>query len=363
MTPDTPQPGNPIGKRLCIALLAVVLLIVLLAIFRGRKQVPPPSPERATPVTTVLAAATPYEDITLLPARVEGQFEATLAVEKAGIVRELRADKGARVAAGEVLLRMDDATWKSVADRAEIEFREAEKAMTRWEELKKTGAVSPSDYDAIRARFDHAKVGLADARDQLEKCALKSPAKGVIADRLLEVGEYAGEGAAAFRLVDSDRIKLVLDVPERSVYAIEAGQVLGFTVEAVPGRTFEGAVTFVSPAASRENNAFPVELTAENPDGVLRPGMIARVALSRPSSENAVVLPLSAVLPRKGEHIVFVVEDGKASRRIVRLREIKGQSAVLESGVRDGDRVVVEGSRALADGMPVDETSEPALQE
>lgn len=362
MTPDPLQPVGRTARGLKIALVAVGVLIAMLCLFRGRKPVPPPSPERATPVTTIVAAATPYEDTTYLPARVEAQFDADLAVEKGGVVTEILVEKGAKVEAGQVLMKQDDATWKNVAERAEIEFREADKAMQRWEELKKAGAVSASDYDAIKARYDNAKVGLADARDQLDKCSLRSPAPGVIADRYLEVGEHAGEGAPAFRLVDADRVKLAMDVPERKISAVEAGAALAFTLEALPGRAFEGRVTFVAPAANVENNAFRVELTAANPDGAIRPGMIARATLAAKSSETAVVLPLAAVLPRKGEHIVFLLENGKASRRIVRLREIRDQYAVLASGVKDGDRVILEGNRTLADGMPVTvagETAEP----
>ena len=88
--------------------------------------------------------------------------------------------------------------------------------------------------------------------------------------------------------------------------------------------------------------------------------MIAQVALVRKEREGALVVPLAAVVPRKGEHYVFAAVDGRAVRKRVRIAALTGHEAVLESGVAPGDRIVVEGHRGLQDGMPVAEAGADA---
>ncbi len=104
----------------------------------------------------------------------------------------------------------------------------------------------------------------------------------------------------------------------------------------MPGREFTGDVTFVSSQAGRESNSFAAELEAENADGTLKAGMIAQVALVRRERAGAVLVPLAAVVPRKGEHYVFAVENGRAVRKRVLLGDLIGHEAVLESGVVAG---------------------------
>jgi multidrug efflux pump subunit AcrA (membrane-fusion protein) len=95
-------------------------------------------------------------------------------------------------------------------------------------------------------------------------------------------------------------------------------------------------------------------MVVPDPDSRLRAGMIAEVALVRGVAEQAIVLPLAAVVPHKGDYVVFVVEDGHAVRRLVRIDSFVGHEAVIRSGLSAGERVVIEGQRTLQDGMPVD---------
>ncbi|MFH0953274.1 MAG: efflux RND transporter periplasmic adaptor subunit [Verrucomicrobiota bacterium] len=342
------------GSALAIVVIVILVLIVILVFLPRRKPKLPEAHGQIVAVRTVTVAPARLDDTILLPGRIEAQFESTLALDKPGMVEELLVDKGDRVEAGQVLLRLDDRSWKANLERAQIEFREAEKNLKRWQELKTTGAVSPTDFDAVQTRYDVAKVSQDDATVNFSKCTLKSPAAGVIVDRYVQRGEYLAEGARVFRLVDADTVKLAVEVPERDVLGVAPRQRIAFVVDTIPGRAFTGEVTFVSNAARAETGAFPMELRSANPDGILRPGMIARVTLVRGVREGAIVLPLSAVVPKKGEYMVFVVENGKALRRVVKVDSLSDRDAVIASGVSAGDEVVVEGNRALVDGLPVE---------
>lgn len=336
------------------ALAGVVALIVVFARMNKPEEDVSTDKERPVAVRVVEIAPRAMPDVIQLPARIEPVQEAQLPAERAGQVVERLADKGDRVEAGQVLLRVDGRLWETARRRAAIEVRDANRDLARWKELEKTGAVSASDYEAVVRRQEAAAIALEEAGVFLDQCEVRAPFAGEIVDRLVETGDYANEGQAVLRLVRLDRVKVAFDVPEQDIVAVERGQEKTFTLAALPGREFRGAVTFVSSQAARDSNSFTVELEADNRDGALKAGMIAQVSLVRRMREAAVVVPLAAVVPRKGEHYVFTVEDGRAVRRRVLIGAMLGHEAVLEGGVEAGDRVVVEGHRGLQDGLPVD---------
>ena len=336
-------------------LLAVGLLIAAFAATKKPPEKTEVEAEKAVPVRTVVVEPRTVADVLLLPARIEALQEALPGTERAGRVTELLADKGDRVEEGRALLRVDDRLWAAALRRAEIELRDAERDLKRWKELEKTGAVSASEYEGVRRRQESAEIARDEAATMLSQCEVRSPFSGTVVDRMVEVGDYANEGQAVFRVVRLDRVKVAFDVPEQDIAALQAGRKMLFALTALPGREFEGVVRFVSSRAARESNSFAAELEADNADGTLKAGMIAQVSLARREREGAVVVPLAAIVPRKGEHYVFTVENDRAVRKRVLIASWSGHEAVLESGLAAGERAVVEGHRGLQDGMKVAE--------
>ena len=335
------------------ALVIVVALIFAMPMLKKPEEKKVVEPEKPVAVRTLTIELRTVEDALLLPARVEPLQEANLAAERAGRVVELLADKGQAVEAGQVLLRLDGRLWEAARQRAEIEERDASRDLKRWKELEKTGAVSGSEFESIQRRQESARIALDEAEVMLSQCEVRSPFAGVLVARQVEVGDYANEGQVVLRVIRLDQVKLTFDVPEQDIGSLLLGQKKTFTLAVLPGREFTGEITFVSSQAARESNSFPVELKVDNADGALKAGMIAQVALVRREREGAVVVPLAAIVPRKGEHYLFAVENGHAIRKRVQIAALMGHEAVLESGVAAGEQIVVEGHRGLQDGMAV----------
>jgi membrane fusion protein, multidrug efflux system len=342
------------GSLLAWGLLAVVVVLIgiLAALPRPEEQVEAEA-ERAVAVRVLELAPRRMPDEIRLPGRIEPLQAALLPAERAGRVVELLVDKGAAVEAGQMLVRVDRRLWEAAHRRAAIERRDAERDLQRWRELEKTGAVSASDFEAVSRREESARIAVDETQVFLDQCEVRAPFAGLIADRLVELGDYANEGQAVLRLIRLDRVKLAFDVPERDIGAVAPGQEMSFTLAALPGREFRGTVAFVASQAARESNSFAVELEVDNADGALKAGMIAQVGLVRRVREAAVVVPLAAVVPRKGEHYVFVVENGRAVRKRVQIAALIGSEAVIEGGLALGEQVVVEGHRGLQDGLKV----------
>lgn len=310
--------------------------------------------EKPIPVRAILLEGKPVRDTIVLPGRIEGNADIMIASEKVGRVVEIAAEKGDTVKKDQVLMRVDDKTWRAARDRAQIEEKEASAELERYAGLLKTGGVSESDFAKIKQRKEMAAVVLTDAEGHLADCTVRTPIDGVVDGRFIDKGERAGEGDVVFRVVDARRVKVVFDVPEKEVIGVNIGDDVPFSLAVYPDRTFAGKVSFVSVAAQKENNAYIVELTSGNDDKLLRPGMIVDVALLRRTRDAAIVMPLAAIVPQKGDHIAFVVKGDRVERRVVKIDFFLGQEAVLGEGIKLGERVVVEGQRMLMDGALVE---------
>ncbi len=340
--------GALLSALVVAALLAVALMIVFLKKPPEREIA---AQEKEYPVRVAIAEPALARDTLELPARVEPVYDAILAAEKPGRIESIAVERGASVTAGQALARIDARAWEARRRQAEVERDIAAREMERWNELKAAGAVSGSDFDAIRARLDRAEAALEDARVQTDQCIVRAPAAGVISDRYAEPGEHANEGKALLRLTDISTVKIVADAPEREIGAVAVGESIEFTADRLPDRVFTAAVRFVSPTARRETLTYRVEAVAPNPDGALSGGTIVRLRWPRRSRPDWVALPLPAVIPRRGEHIVFVADaHDRAVRRQVTLEYVAGARAVVSAGVAPGERVIVEGQRTLTDG-------------
>lgn len=352
----TPSKDRPRAARILMAAIGGLLLLgtIILVIKR-----PPPEnlPQSAiAPVKVAAIALAPRdvtEDVTYL-GHVQAQTAAVLAVEQAGQVVRLCVAKGERVAAQAPIVEIDRRAAEINRARAEINLRQADADLARWEELKKSGAAARSDYENFLTRRELAAVARDEAQLALEKCSLAAPFAGIVANTFVEQGELVAPGTKAAHLIDIDRVKIGIDVAERDVPILVTSAVTAITLDAFPNRTFEGKIAYIAPAANQRSNTFPVEIALGNPDHLLKPGMIARATLIRRTLPKALVIPLQALIPVKGQYVVFLAEGERAVRRVVTLAAIIANGAVVAEGLQAGDNVIVEGNRALADGTRIE---------
>jgi len=335
--------------------LAIILsLIVLMSVTKPRGKDLPEAKEAAVTVSTLQVRLTNTADIVYLPALVEANVNAVLSAEKAGRIVELMADRGDRIDKGQQLLQIDDRIWQASLKQAEIAAHDAKKNFERVKTLKEAGAIAAREYDRNEKDSVTTESMLEAANINIEQCRVVSPITGTVKARFVEAGEYVQPGTPVFQVVDHATVKVMIQVPERDIYSIHTGDRITFTVQPLPRRVFDGKVSFVAAQADERNNTFRAELAVGNADGILRPGMIAQIEFHRGICNNMVSLPMSAVLPSKGDHIVYLVKDGHAVRRKVQIENITRDRALISQGLETGDQVVIEGNRTLSDGQLVE---------
>ncbi len=354
------QPGTGKSRwKVALALVVVLALIiagiVVLVLMPPRKEKVAAATAAPVPVTTRVVAAADLPEVVAYAGRVEPETAVTVSAEQLGRVTGISLQKGDAAAQGQVLMTIDNSSYTLRVERAQATFRQADSDLRRFDRLRKTGSVADSDYENMGIRRDLEEIALKEARLDLDKCTILSPVDGIVEDRFVEKGEFVAPGARVCSIVNIDRVKIVLELPERDVFAVKPGQDLPFVIDSLPSAKFDGKISFIAPAADRKSNTFRVEALVENKDRTLKPGVIVRVFLTRQTIKDAVAVPLRALIPEKGMHVAYVVENGAAVRRQVKLRAIVGDQAVVQEGLKPGDRMIVEGQRLVFDGSPVSE--------
>jgi RND family efflux transporter MFP subunit len=328
---------------------------------------PPPLPVTAYAVTGTTAggqvrySASIRADVQVDVAfRVAGYVESILQVRGAdGRMRNVQ--DGDFVQEGTALAQLRTTEYRDQVAEANANVTQARAEFDRIALLFENRSASRSDYDAAstrvaatRARYDQAAIALADA-------TLRAPMSGTVLNRSIEVGSLVGVGAPGFTLADTRQVKAVFGVTDILVAGLRIGTPQAVTAEAVPGVVFHGRITRVSPAADPGSRVFEAEVTIPNPDGRLRPGMIAAIEIAAADAAAAVmVVPLNAIVRPPGEssgYAVYVIEGdgevGMARLRRVELGDVTGNMIGITAGLAGGDRVILRGATLVSDSQAV----------
>lgn len=289
-----------------------------------------------------------------------------------------RIDKGKRVA----LIRKKGLTKSMAQVAAQLEGLDVQigtvgDQLERSKALAQNGVMSQSEFDQIEGSYLSLKAqkkamiaSKGQLADQVGKASIVAPISGVIADRAYEVGDLVSPAMPLCRILQMDRLKASLDLVEEDVPKVHVGQEVHFTLDAYPGRTFDGEITSILPYLNPMTRTNTIEVTIENPldgetDGwLLKPGMygVAEIVVAR--HENAVVVPGYALLmddalldqQKPGQILrrAFVVdEEGSARERIVEIGIRQGKYYEVLSGLEKGEMLVVRGQHGLVDGLKV----------
>ena len=353
--------------RFLASLLLCALVVgagagVVFAVKTLRPPQAPPPPVETPPVNVRVRVIAPavVEDAILLTGRIEPLEELTVSAEASGEIEWLEVDVGDRVKEGQELARIDTARLQTVYDQAAARKNLAAQELARMRNLEKGGIASPQNLDQASAESDMAAADLSAAKIQLEKSRVYAPMAGIISQRTRRQGEFTDNGSPLLRIVQVDRVKTLVGVPERDINRFALDDEVHLTLDALPDRTFTGRIGKLPPTADLATRTFVAEILLDNPEGLLKPGMTARVRMVREIFPDAVAVPLFAVLTLENQRFVMVEEGGVARVRPVELGVLQGDMVHVKSGLAAGDRLIVTGQRDLRDGRRVTVTGETA---
>lgn len=308
--------------------------------------------ERLLPSVAVhTLAGTTIEDELLLVGVADPWFAVTLSAETLGRIERQTVEEGDAVERDEELLLINTTALQAELELAEARHELAKQEFERLLRLQEGGISSPQDYDRALSEQKSAAANLRLTQIELNQSVIRAPIPGTIDVLHHEQGEFVSVGTPLARIVQVDRVKIRLGIPERDVVHFEPGEIVALHFDAYPDRSFEGRIHQIATTAEAASRSFVTEIEVDNADGALRPGMVARASLVRQRYENAIAIPIFAVMKRNNQNYVFVEEGERAVERPVRLGFHRGGDVHVMEGLSPGDRLIITGQRELRDGV------------
>ena len=294
---------------------------------------------------------------------VQAMSDVIVSAEEGGVVVRIARDKGRAIRAGETILQLNDAVLRAQVATATAQSELAEEVWQRRRKLyEEDGIGSELSYLEAKYAAEQARGSLDALEERLARTTVRAPIAGTLEARFVEVGTMVSPGTPVARIVHTGSIKILAGVPER--YALDVARGAGATVRfgVLSGRSFESSVTYAGATVDAQSRTFPVELVLPNPEGRIKPEMIADVEIVLEEMGDAIVVPQQALVSMEEGYVVFVVEGtGDAARAAMRPVEVsvtQGNELVVESGLEAGDRLVVVGQQGLTEGDRVREVGQ-----
>jgi membrane fusion protein (multidrug efflux system) len=307
----------------------------------------------AITVSVITVKPERVRDVIFLPGTTEAWQDVQVAADTAGRIEWIGPREGERVNKGDLLIKIDVSALKAGLDHAEAQFQLADDLYQRRRRLYERKIIAKEELDHSATQRKLAATDLEQIKVKYNHGFPRSPISGIINHLYVDAGEFIDTGKPIADIVNIERIKINVRVPELDIRFVLKGQKTPVQIDAFPERTLSGVVDFVAFKADPATKTFLVRSLIENLFADIRPGMIARVAFVRRVIADALLAPLFALVDKGGERLVFVEEDGVAQSRTVSIGVIEGDRIQITSGLSPGDHLIVKGHTEVEDGMKV----------
>lgn len=348
-------------KQVRNTLLVMLLCTVALGLFkfiqimRAPRFAPPPQV-----VTTAVVGTTSWRDTFDTVGSFAAVKGATLTTQESGNVVRVGFESGAKVTEGQVLLELDRSVEEANLRGAQARLELARQNLARAQMLKSQSALSAANFEDAQARATQAEADVQSIRGIIERKTILAPFAGRAGIRAVNVSQYVVAGTPLVPLYSVDPIHFNFTVPQQIAPALRnASEHVVISVDAFPGRTFEGTVTAVNPNINEVTRSVDVQATIINSAEELLPGMFGEVRLDIGAPRDVVAVPVSAIQYAPYGNSVYVIERGTPEQagslptvrqQIVQLGPKRGDFVSVTEGLKAGDEVATSGGFKLRPG-------------
>jgi membrane fusion protein (multidrug efflux system) len=342
-----------------LAWVTGLCLLAALAILLARRQpdgsaAAPSSAERPIPVVAALVEQGELSERIEALGTARANESVTITARVTETVRALRFDDGQAVEQGEVIAELVSAEEAAALASAEATLADATKQYDRVAQLVRERTESQARLDRVLAERDAARARVQELEARLSDRLVRAPFSGVLGLRRVSPGALVEPGDAITTLDDVDPMKLDFTVPERLLGEVQAEQEVRATSVAYPGRVFGGRISAVDTRINPRTRAVTLRALVDNPDRLLRPGMLLSVELLH-GRRQALMIPESALVPIGNQAFVYrVTPELRVERVSVRTGARRPGRIEIVEGLSAGQRVVVEGTQHVSAGAAVE---------
>ena len=358
-------------KRMIIMLIIVALAIGLLVGFNLFKahMIKQYMASQGAPVQTV--TATTVEKQSWQPkldavGTLRAAQGADLALDVSGLVTEVAIRSGQELTQGDLILKLRDTDGTAALNQAKAALGLAQVSFERARKQLKTHTIAQATFDNAAADLKVKRATVAQQQALVDKKELRAPFDGRVGIITLSPGAYLNAGTEVVTLQQIDPILVDFNLPQKSLPKLSVGQKVHITLDGMPGKTFDGSLTAISPKVESDTRNVMVEARFPNPDGTLQPGMFAHVMVDAGQTQEYLTLPQTAITYNPYGSTVFLVEDKQSKdkdgkpvtkkvvqQQFVTTGDTRGDQVAILKGLDAGAQVVTSGQLKLKNGTPV----------
>ena len=348
-----------------VAVVAICAGLITWKLIANKKEIDSKTAVKSTIENTSVTTAQVQKQSAETSLNFTGVTEANQVVrvvsKATGEIMEINFRMGDYVSKGQVLARVDDAYAKFTLENAKINYGKYKEDIQRYQTLREGDAVSETQLRDIKISYENAKIQLEQAQRQLEDTYIRAPFNGYITSREVDLGKFVNISSPIAGIADISELKVVVSVPESSVYKLKKGQTVAVNTSIYAGVTFTGKVAHISPQGDN-SHSYPIEISLpNNKQNPLKSGTYVNISVEMEETQPTLFIPRSAIVSSIKEPSVYRVEGNVA--KLVKITTGRGYENKIEvlHGLQEGDRVVISGQINLMDGAAVTEIGNSAL--
>ena len=330
-------------KRL-VWILPFLSIILLFSCGKKKEEV---KEDTKIKVNTAVAQSEPVAKIATYTANVKADVINQITPAMPGRIEKIYVEIGDRVSAGQLLVQMESSSLQ----QQNTQLSNLEKDYARYSELLKVGGVAQQQVDQIKTQIDVLRTAIKNLQDNTQ---LRSPINGVVTDRNYDNGDVFAQ-RPILTVQQLNPLKALVNVSESYFSKVKMGMTVDIQLDVYENETFTGKVSLIYPTIDPNSHTFGVQITVNNTNMKVRPGMFGRVTLNF-GTEQSIVIPDAAVQKQTGanDKYVYVVDNGIARYRKVEPGQHLGENYEILSGIAAGEVVVTAGQTRLIDGSEVE---------
>ncbi|MBQ7676590.1 MAG: efflux RND transporter periplasmic adaptor subunit [Campylobacter sp.] len=313
------------------------------------------------PVGVITAKTGDMEVALSFNGQIVGELDVVVKAKVVGTIEKQNFTPGQAVNEGDILFEIDSAKYEAADNIAKANFDNANADLKRAKNLRASNAISQREYDAAVAAYNITNANLTNAKIDLDYSKVKAPFSGVVGDNLKDVGAYVSSmDADLVRLTKLDPIYVKFGISDVEKLKIDTNLASGQWENknsgvsiSVGGKDYNGTLKFIDNVVNSNTATVDAKAEFDNPNLELKPGTYARVKVGGFHQKNGAKLPQIAVLQDLSNPFVYVVENGKIAKKIVKVISQTATEAIISEGINDGDLVVIDNFKKIRVGLDV----------
>ena len=344
-------------KRLKIIIVLAVVISVIVGLLLHNKSIMAAKSKNeqidAYPVSVAFVQNEKVTNNLELVGTITAYNDVAIVSEAQGRVVKVLAQVGDYKPAGSVLFQLDDELKLEAYKTAEVNYLKAKKDYERYDALYKGKSVTDAQYEQVKLACQASESQYVLAKREYNDTKITSPISGIVTSRIVDVGNYVNKASVVANVVDISKLKVKLNVAEKDAFQLRTNDNVNVTTDVYPGVMFNGKISSISSKAD-EAHTYPVEIilanTKEHP---LKSGMFGSVSFTSIHNSELLAMPREALVGSIKDAKVFVVEGGIAKMKNVLIGNAFENWLEIKSGLKPGDKIVVNGQNNLQDNDKV----------